>query len=38
MIDAKKNGLDMFEYNGKVYVGEPHAKMGTIYKKQNKVM
>jgi len=34
MLDAKKKGLASFKYNGKMYVGKKHKRLGMIYKKK----
>ncbi len=34
MLKAKKNGDDSFTYNGAVYVGHKHDRLGMIYKKK----
>ena len=34
MLDAKKKGLASFKYNGKIYKGKKHPRLGMIYKKK----
>lgn len=34
MLKAKKNGDESFTYNGAIYVGHKHDRLGMIYKKK----
>ena len=34
MLDAKKNKLPSFKYNGKTYVGKKDHRLGMVYKKK----